>query len=103
MKKILGLIMLSVIVIGLTSCAVFKPGEIIVGKHEQTDEEKVLFAIEETKIPTQTHIGLDLPMEINAVKIEWTCSEELLLDPEQTFYAGEPYEVELIGTFSYKE
>lgn len=100
MKKILGLIIISVICFGLGSCVINKPVKPVVNPN-LTDEEKVLEAIEKVEVPKQIHQGISLPIEYNEVKITWTCDEPLVFDTEKVFYAASEYLVELVGVFSY--
>lgn len=78
-------------------------GNEVLGK--LTDEELVESVINNLEIPSSVNTGMNLPTEIEGVKIEWTSEEELLFNKDVHFYVyeGYTYEVKLYGTFTYKD
>ena len=70
-----------------------------------SDEELVTHVITNLKIPTSIHTGIDLPSEVNGVKIEWNSESELIHNKDLTFYVneGSTYSFKLFGTFTYKD
>lgn len=70
-----------------------------------TDEELVQSVINNVNIPESIHTGLDLPTEVDGVKINWTAEDDIILNKDINFYVieGKEYEVRLFGTFTYKD
>lgn len=70
-----------------------------------TDEELVESVINNMTIPTSIHTGIDLPTEVDGVKIEWSSEDELIFDKTNNYYVieGKSYEFRLFGTFTYKD
>lgn len=103
-KKLLNILFILSFAIIITSCK--KPngngGET---SKELTDEELVQSVINEVVIPVTINKGLELPSEVNGVKIEWSAEDEIILDKTKNIYVveGQSYEVKLFGLFTYKD
>ena len=72
---------------------------------ELTDEELVQSVIDGVVIPETINKGLELPSEVDGVKIEWSAEDEIILDQTKNLYVieGQTYEVKLFGLFTYKD
>lgn len=78
-------------------------GEEVGGK--LTDEELVESVINKVVVPEKVSKGIELPTEIDGVKIEWISEEELLFNKDVYFYVyeGLEYKFRLFGTFTYND
>ncbi len=103
-KRLLNILFLLSFAVIITGCN--KPG----GNggetsKELTDEELVQSVIDGVVIPETINKGLELPSEVDGVKIEWSAEDEIILDQTKNLYVieGQTYEVKLFGLFTYKD
>lgn len=104
MKRILSLLFIFSFIVILTGCKKTSEGGGETNK-ELTDEELIQSVINGVAIPEYTSTGLNLPEEVDGVKISWSAEDDIILKENQNIYVieGKSYEVKLFGLFTYKD